>query len=251
MFRPNFGHDFGGYRDAIFLLHQKGIALERLVLMNDSVWYPIWSQSRLLRDLESVDADISGPIMTRRGEVVFLESYLLSVSARAYTSRVFLDFWKGLRLTSNKYKVIRRGERGFSVFCQRRGLKLAARWSNAEFFACAAKEPDLAEVLRDAVIHDDDLERLRKSALLPGIERTEQLRIIRKLLDRGHFYRTFPVFSVRFFNYPLLKKSGDKVSSSWRLAFRDAVIKGTLGTPQPAIWTEIGASLPSVSSNVK
>jgi len=46
--RPNFGYDFGGYRDGLTCLRQWGIAPAELLILNDSVWLPVSPQTDLL-----------------------------------------------------------------------------------------------------------------------------------------------------------------------------------------------------------
>ena len=44
MERPNFGYDFGGYRDAIHWLWRQHIEFDQLLLVNDSIWFPVQGQ---------------------------------------------------------------------------------------------------------------------------------------------------------------------------------------------------------------
>jgi hypothetical protein len=39
--RPNFGYDFGGYRDGLLQIEAMGLRPERLVILNDSIWLPM------------------------------------------------------------------------------------------------------------------------------------------------------------------------------------------------------------------
>ena len=39
--RKNFGYDFGGYRDGVLFISEKIIDLDKLILINDSTWFPI------------------------------------------------------------------------------------------------------------------------------------------------------------------------------------------------------------------
>ncbi len=47
----------------------------------------------------------------------------------------FRAFWEGLRLTSNKYKVIRRGERGFGLALTAAGISFGPLFPQAGFDA--------------------------------------------------------------------------------------------------------------------
>jgi hypothetical protein len=82
--RPNYGYDFGGYRDGILLLNDWGIRPERLFMMNDSIWFPLGPGSTLIKRLEAAEGDIIGGFLhpdtpRRRFGTIregFLESYL-------------------------------------------------------------------------------------------------------------------------------------------------------------------------------
>jgi lipopolysaccharide biosynthesis protein len=55
--RPNVGYDFGAYRDAILLLGPKLRDLERLVLVNDLLWFPV-GEADWIDDAERLEADL-------------------------------------------------------------------------------------------------------------------------------------------------------------------------------------------------
>ena len=129
--RPNFGYDFGGYRDGLTCLAQWGVKPDELLILNDSVWLPMQPTTDLLERLSAHPADIAGTILRTRRSEQFLESYLYRLNRRALTHPGFTAFWSALRLTSNKYHVIRRGERGFSAAMQAAGLRLAGISKNA------------------------------------------------------------------------------------------------------------------------
>jgi len=87
--RPNFGYDFGGYRDGILLLEAWGIAPERLLILNDSIWMPLAPNSTLIDRFEAAEGAVIGGILhpdkvrrrvvkrVRRG---FVESYLYLIN---------------------------------------------------------------------------------------------------------------------------------------------------------------------------
>ncbi|OYX18138.1 MAG: hypothetical protein B7Z04_13025, partial [Rhodobacterales bacterium 32-66-9] len=81
--RPNFGYDFGGYRDGIRLLREGRIAPKALVVLNDSIWWPIFTTDTILERMEAADVDVVGTIMhhkpgrrnSGKSRRAFLESY--------------------------------------------------------------------------------------------------------------------------------------------------------------------------------
>ena len=89
MERPNFGYDFGGYRDALRVLKSWNADPERLVILNDSMWFPLSGGDEALARLEALEADVAGSILRRRDGADFLESYIFSVSSRTWRSEAF------------------------------------------------------------------------------------------------------------------------------------------------------------------
>ncbi len=127
--RANFGYDFGAYRDAIRLLGDRVNGLERLVLVNDSVWFPLRGEADWFARAEEVQADCVGA-SSNLGVVptpldrwpeqrwhydqsqpdFHLCSFLLSFSPKVLTSDAFASFWASLPLSSNKFWVVAWGE---------------------------------------------------------------------------------------------------------------------------------------------
>jgi Rhamnan synthesis protein F len=63
--RPNYGYDFGGYRDGILHLLEAGITPRRLIVMNDSIWYPLSAADTLLDRIDASELDLAGTIVHR------------------------------------------------------------------------------------------------------------------------------------------------------------------------------------------
>lgn len=243
--RPNFGYDFGGYRDGLTCLQQWQSNPDELLILNDSVWLPMQSNTDLLDRLSTHPADIAGTILRTRGTEQFLESYLYRLNRRALTHPSFADFWRTLRLTSNKYHVIRRGERGFSRAMQAAGLQVAGIYDSAALAGLLAKQDDafLCLTLRHAAYIDVSL-AVERDRLLEnrGPEwRNKVLSHVDRVLNKRLGYSSFPYAMVRLTGYPLLKKSAEPISRAWRLAYRAAVEAGDLPPPPQAIWAEVRA----------
>lgn len=243
--RPNFGYDFGGYRDGLTCLAQWGVKPDELLILNDSVWLPMQPTTDLLERLSAHPADIAGTILRTRRSEQFLESYLYRLNRRALTHPGFTAFWSALRLTSNKYHVIRRGERGFSAAMQAAGLRLAGIYDSAELAGLIARQDDafLRLTLRHAAYIDAPL-AVERDRLLEdrGPDwRTQVLAHVGRVLNKRLGYSSFPYAMVRLTGYPLLKKSAEPISRAWRLAYLAAVEAGDLPPPPQAIWTEVRA----------
>jgi hypothetical protein len=244
--RPNFGYDFGGYRDGLRLLRDWGIQPDRLVILNDSVWFPLWPDDQTLQRAEAADLDVAGMILRQRDTASFLESYFFSIRGPVLDHPGFRAFWDGLRLTSNKYKVIRRGERGFGVALKAAGLSMGPLFPQAEFDATIrrADEPALRRILAYAAVVDPGQAAIGATlaTAFPSPDWPTQARaFIAQVLLKAQFYSAFPVAAARHPGYPVLKKSMEPVSAAWRAAFLKAVDDGVVASPNSLILLEARA----------
>jgi len=247
--RGNFGRDFGGYRDGIRLLLAAGPHIEMLLILNDSIWFPLWPDETLLDRIESSEADIAGPVMRsdRSGEK-FLESYFLGVKRAAIHTGEFRRFWEVYKPTSNKLVVVRKGEIGFSAAMRAAGCSIATVYGRDEFLAgVAAADLDFLERTLRHSAHSDPALVARSDDLLTqprdGAWRDRALAHVRDVVSQRPFHCNFPFAAVRLMGYPVLKKTGDRMNSLWRRAFVSAVEAGDIPQPIPAIYAEIAASL--------
>jgi hypothetical protein len=138
--RPNYGYDFGGYRDAVLSLAQTLPKLERLVLLNDSAWFPLPGARNWLADAQAlgtnlaaaasnygarrVDADDFRDIVWQYSAThrsFHYTSYALSLSSAVLRDPDFLRFWKRFRMSRVKRATVRRGEIGLTQWALRRG----------------------------------------------------------------------------------------------------------------------------------
>lgn len=245
--RPNFGYDFGGYRDGLTCLKQWGIEPQEMLILNDSVWLPTMPEADLLARLAAQTADIAGANLRIRGSEKFLESYLYRIRRTALQHPAFHKFWEELRLTSNKYHVIRRGERGFSAAMRAAGLEVAGVYDNKALTGLIADQDDdfLRATLRYGAYIDVDLateaEHLADQSG-PNWRATVLCHITTALLKR-QAYSTFPYANMALTGYPLLKKSADPVNKAWRAAYLKVLNAGALPPPSAAILEEINARI--------
>lgn len=248
--RPNVGYDFGGYRDGIRLLWRWSVVPDNLLILNDSIWFPMIRDADLIQRLEASSADLSGTILRDGGKGAFLESYCYHIPASTFRHPAFRAYWQGLKLTANKYKVIRRGERAHSVALTDAGLTVAPIYSNDAFRQALEGQGDdfLRTMLRHAAFTEADMGADCDAVLrAPGGPdwRALALAHVDRTLARSNFYRHYPVGAVRLLSYPILKKSRDEVARHWRSAYLGAVEVGALPAPPGPILSELRAlSLP-------
>lgn len=250
--RPNFGYDFGGYRDGLRLLRRWGLRPDRLVIMNDSIWYPLWAGDQTLRHAEATNFDVTGMFLRQRNAKPFLESYFFSIKGAVLEHPGFLDFWDRLQMTSNKYKVIRKGERGFGAALQGAGLTMGPLFPMSAFKSVFEEQDDagLRQMLKYMAAVDPGVaaERDGLIAAPPAPDWVDKARtFVKRVLQKAQPYSAFPVAAAGL-GYPVLKKSLEPVSAEWRAVFLRAVDDAVFPQPLPSVLQEARARQGSKSA---
>ena len=143
--RPNRGYDFGGYRDGMLELLDELPALDRLLLVNDSSWFPLRAEEDWLARAEGLDVDLVGPTTHRamprppvsrwrefrfahvpEGRNFHYSSFALLFGPAILRDPDFGRFWRRYRLSDSKSRTVRRGEIGLTQWALRRGHSHAA-----------------------------------------------------------------------------------------------------------------------------
>ena len=254
--RPNYGYDFGGYRDAILKLADWDILPDRLLILNDSIWFPAHDETSPVIQAEAIDTAITGLLMhtrasrERAGEVGrdgMIESYFFSIPAAIQRQDGFQRFWRDLRLSNSKARIIHRGERGFSKAMRAAGIPLAALSSRQQFLAAisTASADFLRTTLRYAVYIDKDFLKERNS-LLESFQPTEEWRTaalahVSSTVNRRRFNSSFYWAADRLAMTNFIKKNRGKLFSLMRRSFLVAVSEGKLPIPPDAVMREISA----------
>ena len=242
--RPNFGYDFGGYRDGLFSLAQWEIAPEKLLILNDSIWFPTVAAEPLLAFAKTVNSGLGGTILRERGEIRFLESYFFVVPKETLTCDAWHAFWADLRLTSNKYKVIRRGERGLSEALSAAGQTLHPAFPYSVFLDRLKDQADafllntLEFIGHTRPEHAHHVSHL-KAQVANDNWRARVLKHIEMTVPQEQPYSTYPYAMVRLFNYPILKKSNDRAATLWRAAYLRAIEAEALPQPSETVLAEL------------
>lgn len=218
--RPNYGYDFGGYRDGILHLMDQCVRLEWLMVMNDSVWYPLGETETLVRRLETSGLDVSGTIVHRSFRKTLLrtratrviESYLFLFNRKALDSTAFRNFWVKYRISSNKYNAVHRGERQVAERMLAGGLTADGLFGREEFLTLIANQPDdfLRKTLTYAAYTDPELEEEGArilSELAPSHGwRERALAHVARVTQKRNFHGAFVFGSSQLLDIPLLKK---------------------------------------------
>lgn len=254
--RPNFGYDFGGYRDGIWLLKHWGVAPEVLIILNDSIWFPLQGTETLIDRMEASPAQFVGalqldPLRATEGipakKRPFFGSFFLMAQRGAWQHPAFQAFWRRYRITSNKYKTIRRGERGLSHALIDAGLRCEAMYTRRQLddHMRGLDASGLRALLPDLVTIDDGLEQERTQCLGQADEspqwRDRALSLALRITEKQNVLATAPITSLTWFEVPYLKKARDWNNVRALGVIQSRVEQAALPAPHPSIWQEINA----------
>lgn len=79
--RPNAGYDFGGYREGVLTVLERGIGSRAIHVMNDSMWFPLTEDLDAIRQAQSDPSDLYGllcNVVTQGRQRSYLQSYFAS-----------------------------------------------------------------------------------------------------------------------------------------------------------------------------
>ena len=228
--RPNFGYDFGGYREAVLTIAPELPEIEQLVLMNDSAWFPLTDESDWLDDVATLNVDFAGSVchfglpqpkaadfrdMTYEFKTnhhhFHYGSYALSVGPNILKCPEFLEFWRRLRLANNKDKTVRYGETGFTAWVIRNGFTHGDTLGVSRLADRLNKLTDkqLIDAAERIIIFDDVEMRLVRYDPFFDIKAMPREDLIRFLVTAAA--RQGPGYVIAYvttlvFGYPFLKK---------------------------------------------
>lgn len=257
--RPNFGYDFGGYRDAIRLLADEGVRPRRLLLINDSIWMPLRDDDTTLATLEGAGTALAGLVwMTRdfgRHGRDHLQSHCLSLGEEALEHPAFARFWRDYPLSDNRDNTIERGEKGLSSALLDAGLSHFALVSAAGFVASLAAAPP--DFVRDALAHARYIPASRsdgyagpldneRRTLVASFENTADwrasaVRHVRDVVTRyEHYpYTIFAWAAHRRGGLAFLKKRREPHYDAAREITLDLAERGAIGPIAPEVLSEL------------
>lgn len=258
--RPNLGHDLGAYRVAVLALRDRLAGLRRLILTNDSVWYPLPGCEDWPARAEAMGVDLAGAVANGfagwsprfdadrfawewdAGRPEFhYGSFALSLGPAILRDGRFVRFWRDLQLSRSKLHLVRRGEIGFTQWAIRAGFSHGATWDAAGLPGRLAglAAPALHAVARGLVVPEEPpLEGFRAGLVEATAGRDDAGTADR--LRRGILMviaRTGPAYAAPALahaaGFPFLKKSPLRLSAAGAaatLAFARGLSGGAAGT---------------------
>lgn len=173
--RPNYGYDFGGYREGVRYLGSRINGLDRLVIVNDSTWFPV-DNNNWLDQAEKLGVDFAAAASnygTPHPDISDFRnikweyktthrnfhycSFAFLFSPRLVRDKGFQRFWRWFPMTNDKTRTVRRGEIGLSQWIIRRGFSHAATGNvqNLDRELAALSDERLFEVAENIIIPED------------------------------------------------------------------------------------------------
>jgi hypothetical protein len=119
--RVNLGRDFGAYKDGIAIIRSRYSNIDRLIIMNDSMFFFEKGLDHLIAALDGED-DFIG--LTEVLEIHYhVQSFMLSFGRRVLYHEKFLNYWQKYRPISTRRWAIHKGEVGLTRRLTRAGFK--------------------------------------------------------------------------------------------------------------------------------
>jgi hypothetical protein len=117
MERPNYGRDFGSYKDAILWafknLKDQMPLFKRLLILNDSVFYSRNDLQQFFSNLTESQSPVYGATINYQ-KIPHIGSFCLSVTKEVIQNKKFKKYWKKYRKTDLRAHTIKYGELALS-----------------------------------------------------------------------------------------------------------------------------------------
>jgi hypothetical protein len=227
MERPNFGYDFGGYRDGILHVIDCGMARDQILVLNDSIWFPLKEDCDFLERIKAQTADVYGPVLNR----LHLQSYMYVFGSKLIESAFFRELWETVHLSNNKEAVIRRCEKLLSPKIEAAGYAMGSFLSSAKTVEALHRLPDeeLYTMLRYDQLSDTRLGRAMAGLELEGSGwRDAALECCRETVPLRYLLKDHPTVLIRDLRLPLLKKDRAPHYALQRATLMDSPVFKTL-----------------------
>lgn len=161
MKRPNFGYDFGGYRDAILHLTAQPYELNSITCINDSIWFPVFKDCDHLASMLDTTGELVGYSFAKshpKRQNAHVQSYFFMFKGAAFLkSPEFQDYWSQMKVSNSRYMTIRSSEMKMTRYFESRNFKIGWLFSaddmKAHYESCANEEVTAAVSYLNAIGH--------------------------------------------------------------------------------------------------
>ena len=237
--RPNYGYDFGGYRDGVLHILEQGVDLHNLFVMNDSVWLPVHRDSDPVFEALNSSDDLYGISYfehLRKPHLSHVQSYFFRFGPKILSDDFFIQVWRELPLSNIRNTVIRKCEMCVTEAFRSRGFSVGT-WS------------DMREVNKMiGTLSDQELNEMVDYLSNITLRHKEILKSVRELRDKGKDWRSelerliednsliipflihWPGFTFKVMNIPVLKKDRSEPYRLQRSALKSMNFKRFVNT---------------------
>ncbi len=161
MKRPNFGYDFGGYRDAILHLTGQPYVLNSITCINDSIWFPVFPECDNLPRMLNTEGELVGYSFAKshpKRQNAHVQSYFFMFKGAVFLkSPEFQDYWSNMKVSNSRYMTIRSSEMKMTRYFESRNFKIGWLFSaddmKAHYASCADEEVTAAVSYLHAIGH--------------------------------------------------------------------------------------------------
>tara|TARA_A100000164_G_scaffold372029_1_gene400647 strand:- start:679 stop:1836 length:1158 start_codon:yes stop_codon:yes gene_type:complete len=232
--RPNFGYDFGAYREGILFINHLINKIESVVLINDSCWFPLRKENNWLLQAESIGADFVGAASnygierkvgrdykclnfyySHTHKNFHYCSFALYIKNKILNDKIFFKFWKKFPLTNRKNRTVRRGEIGLSKFI------ISSGYSHAETLDIKKLEEKLYEfdgdfvkkifdyliIPQDKILSDTKIKIILKESKEPHKVKDDHIKFILATVALIGISYALPYYNIFSKKSSFLKKS--------------------------------------------
>ena len=253
--RPNFGYDFGAYQDGVRLLAKMGHKPDRLILMNDSTWFPLRADDGSIARMEASGDAFTGKVYKTEPKIGLgcdhMESHFLMFDRNAQQSSAFKDFWDRYPMTSSRFNTIQRGEKGISTAMFDAGFASQGLTSKNILFARLADEPfaALTKVLHEASFDPNKLQQKTQTLLIAATDtsewRQEVLDHVRDVIQMPGttLSVTFIYFTMTKLGLGFVKKAQDDIFHLTRIKVLELEAAGEIKALDLNVRAEMSASV--------
>ncbi len=249
--RPNYGYDLGAYRDGVWLLRRRDVRPQHVILMNDSIWFPLCADNTAIARLEESGHGLNGLVRKTKASQDnsrseepsgFIEAYFYLANLKDAATLAWWDrFWTNLKLTAGRdylkegkvsYSYTKSGQKLYTIASRRTFLDAMKRLSDEE----------LRDVLRYAAYPSANLrqegQRLLES--LAGDDWRQQVHAhLCSAVRLDPFYGVFPYGSERAFGLGFMKRTPKPLFKEMHGAYLRAVAAGALPHPMQHTLDEV------------
>jgi len=190
--RPNFGRDFGAWRDLVPEVRRRWAVPQELLLANDSVLGPIYPLAPVIDAMQAGGDGLFGLTESLQGGA-HLQSYMLLARGLPAVEDL-MRFLQTLRVSHSKWLLVRMGEVRLSRWMRRRGHHVAALFGYDRLVRATIADPHELKRLQRLYKRLRNLDQVSTEAAVAALHRWP-------LNPTHHLWR---VLTARF-DYPFVK----------------------------------------------